>query len=704
VKKSALASVIIVIFLVSAFKVSAGEVMPASLEWRTTLPYLRDLTICRELSSHDRKGGNDNGFTNKAEQVKRLYGNKVVLMDAAGPGAVMSLWYSWFNHPAYYFLEPIWSYGLGKARFFFEGQSKARFKTPLRRLVGAGPFTHPLAIHADDSTGGYVSYVPMPYRESLKAVLDGGGMPNFFYHIWYHTYPLGTEVESWRPSLEIDPPREWDLEQARAPLSARSGKGLRVIEKGPFSVGPGEEVRLMEWNAAGVIESIRMALPQDDEALKNLVLRAYWDGEEKPSVSAPLSLLFAIENRFEDDPRVKVQAADMKGIVIGKDRSGLYYFNLPMPFNHSARLCLFNSSHSAARLGRFAAAVRGGRLGEPGRTTGYLSTEFRQSRRLPRGRDYLMADLSGRGLIVGAVLAADDIPENFLEGDERIYTDGGRSPLIMGDATETYFNGSWYFFGRAFSCPVHGAPVFNRHEETNKVAITMYRFHLTDFVPYRGGARFFIQHGAFNNVYGSYRSLVFYYGADEPSLAATDCLDLSDHASLVSHSFAARGPVTTKERDGFFEGVYNGQHLGFLERPEKVSPAVWMVRLTVKGVLEGPPQDSPDRRTFKVSYHHDAIEFDADVDPSARAVMLRRLFDQSVKDQRAIVYVDGEKAGTWCNAGGNRWKIWMEDDLILKPRLTRGKDKVRIRIEPQGRFSAASYQVFAIKEPLGPTR
>ena len=50
--------------------------------------------------------------------------------------------------------------------------------------------------------------------------------------------------------------------------------------------------------------------------------------------------------------------------------------------------------------------------------------------------------------------------ENFLEGDERIYTDGGRSPLIIGGATETYFNGSWYFCERAFACPVHGAPTF----------------------------------------------------------------------------------------------------------------------------------------------------------------------------------------------------------------------------------------------------
>ena len=33
-------------------------------------PVLRDLVICRNISAHDKKGGNDNGFSNKAEWIR----------------------------------------------------------------------------------------------------------------------------------------------------------------------------------------------------------------------------------------------------------------------------------------------------------------------------------------------------------------------------------------------------------------------------------------------------------------------------------------------------------------------------------------------------------------------------------------------------------------------------------------------------------
>lgn len=41
---------------------------PSSLKG---LPRLRDLVIGREASCHDRRGGNDNGFSNQTEFVRR---------------------------------------------------------------------------------------------------------------------------------------------------------------------------------------------------------------------------------------------------------------------------------------------------------------------------------------------------------------------------------------------------------------------------------------------------------------------------------------------------------------------------------------------------------------------------------------------------------------------------------------------------------
>ena len=47
--------------------------------------------------------------------------------------------------------------------------------------------------------------------------------------------------------------------------------------------------------------------------------------------------------------------------------------------------------------------------------------------------------------MVATVMMVGDTQESFLEGDERFYIDGNLTAQIYGTATETYFQGSWYF-------------------------------------------------------------------------------------------------------------------------------------------------------------------------------------------------------------------------------------------------------------------
>lgn len=665
-----------------------------AMNYMETLPLLRDLVICRELSTHDKTGGNDNGFTNKAEFVRREFGPRVVVMDAAGPGCLMSFWYSWPNEPRMVTtLDPIWRVLLGKVRFFFDGGSKARLAVPLRDLVGAPPFTYPLTVTAAESTGGYISYVPMPFQDGLRVSIEGGAFPDFFYHLWYHSYPRGTRVASFTGNEDLSEiVRQWDPEVVEQPA------GPLRKEVSSLTVAAGESKELAIFDRGGVILCIRMKAPDDDLALRSAWLSAFWDGREEPAVSAPLSLFFAVEHRFSNKQLTRPQSVDMHGLVVGRDREGLFYLRLPMPFAQGARLAIENKGNSPVTIKRAVIEYDDRVMPDLGTSAGYLGTQFRESSELTPGRDYVLAELEGRGHIVGTVLSVEDTPVNFLEGDERVYTDQGRSPLVMGDATETYFNGSWYFCGQAFACPIHGAPAFNVHN--NGTDITMYRFHLTDLVPYRTHARFSIQHGAFNNVYGKYRSLVFYYGLPGPAMTKSDHVGMADDRDLVARGY--KGPrLEPKWRDGFFEGDFNGQDLGTLEKPAGTSAAVWMVSMTVKGVFHRPPKDSPDRVRFPVTYISKPCEFKVRIDPDARAIMLRRLYDQSTRGQKAVIMVDGKPAATWFNAGKNRWKIWAEDDIILDPRTTAGKDRITIEVVPESMiFSAVEYSVFSISEPV----
>jgi len=674
-----------------------------SFNFMENFPVLHDLVICRNISAHDKKGGNDNGFTNKAEFIRLIGERTTVQLDAVGPGCLKYYAAFWKNHPVLHpkFIERRQLRRLGKVNFYFDGEKQPQLRTALNEFVGKPPHIYPLALTAEQSTGTNLSYVPMPFQDSVKVTVDGGKTPSFGLHFWYHCYPHGTKVSTWTEGQDLaDAPAHFHPETAWKPA------GPAVHELDNLKIKPGETHDVFGSDQAGTIKCIRMSLPQEDSVLRNLWLKAWWDNDQEPSMESPLSLLFAIENRYANYPKRKRKInehAEMRGVIIGQDPDGLFFLRLPMPYVKGARIAIENKNEKEATIAKV--RIESDQQVTPGlgKSAGYLRTQFRESHDLTPGRDYLMLHVKGRGKIAGVVLAVEETHENFLEGDERIYIDGSRSPAIIGDATETFFNGSWYFCEKAFACPIHGAPTFRMKSRLGGDIsdITMYRFHPTEFVPFRSEARFSIQHGGFNEEPGHYRSLVFYYHLPEPSMFQTDYLNMSGQDDLSAHGFSGPAPVNIRKRDGFFEGEFNGQDIGTKKRPWWVAPIWWMLYWTfIGGNRHVPPEDSPDKVTFAVAEHDGPYEFKAKIDPEAQAVMLRRVLDQSVFDQRARFEVDGIHAGTWFNTGNNKWKIFAEDDLILDPSLTRGKKEITIRVVPESKtFTAAEYAVFSIKTP-----
>jgi hypothetical protein len=675
-----------------------------SFNFMENFPALHDLVICRNVSAHDKKGGNDNGFSNKAEWI-RLEGERTTVnLDAVGPACIKYYAAFWKNHPVLHpwFVEKKQLKRLGNINYYFDGEEKPRVRTPLKESVGRPPHVYPLALTARESTGTTLSYVPMPFQESLKVTVDGGKIPGFGVHYWYHCYPYGTEVRTWTGDDDLgDAPENFNPETAWRP----AGEALHELED--VRINPAETKDIFNSDGAGTIKCIRISVPKKDGLLRNIWMKAWWDDDEEPSIEAPLSLLFAIENRFPDHPKRKRPTdrhAEMKGVIVGQDREELFFLRMPMPFSKGARIAIENRNEREVAIPRVRIESDKGATPGLGKSAGYLRTQFRESHDLTPGRDYLMLHVKGRGKIAGCVLAVEDTPECCLEGDERIYVDGSRSPAIIGDATETFFNGSWYFLDKAFACPVHGAPTLRLASYFSKDLlsdITMYRFHPTEFVPFRSEARFSIQHGGLNEVEGHYRSLVFYYHLPQPSLCRSDFISMSDKAGLDAHGFAVEGEMKVEAKSGFFEGEFCGNDIGTLKKPKWFPPIWWMLYWTFYGGnRREPPADSPDRVSFKVARHSGPCGFKVRIDPQADAVLLRRVLDQSVFDQRAEILVDGRRAGTWFNTENNEWKIFCEDDIILDPSATRGKDEIFIRIVPEsGSFTAAEYTVFSIKVP-----
>src|SRR5512137_2426877 len=61
------------------------------------------------------------------------------------------------------------------------------------------------------------------------------------------------------------------------------------------SLKAGQSVSLMEYNGSGIIRRIWITISdRSPEMIRSLTLAAYWDGETKPAVLAPLGDFFGI--------------------------------------------------------------------------------------------------------------------------------------------------------------------------------------------------------------------------------------------------------------------------------------------------------------------------------------------------------------------------------------------------------------------------
>src|SRR5688572_26145237 len=60
-----------------------------------------------------------------------------------------------------------------------------------------------------------------------------------------------------------------------------------------IQVPAGQTVALAEMEGAGIVKHIWITISSGDELIRrNLVLRAYWDGQEHPSVESPIGDFF----------------------------------------------------------------------------------------------------------------------------------------------------------------------------------------------------------------------------------------------------------------------------------------------------------------------------------------------------------------------------------------------------------------------------
>lgn len=197
------------------------------------LPRLTPGERAGHSSSFDRTGGNDDST---GGLYRDAHGDRV-LLDVAGAGVVHRMWFTGIDESK-------------QLRVYFDGEAAPRLSMSLWELLRAGraPFAAPLVANQDTSSGGYVSYVPLPFARSILITLTDYGVG--YFNIDYTRSSPGTAVASWTGSEDLTALRTlWSTNGAQLPASGSTNAATVDVAAGSTATvydadGPAQVSRL----------------------------------------------------------------------------------------------------------------------------------------------------------------------------------------------------------------------------------------------------------------------------------------------------------------------------------------------------------------------------------------------------------------------------------------------------------------------------
>jgi hypothetical protein len=326
-----------------------------------------------------------------------------------------------------------------------------------------------------------------------------------------------------------------DLPRLRTHRRLRASSWDRTGGNEDFvAIQPGETVTLADLRGAGSVNHLWMTVASmtggqpgsgDNDHLRKLVLRIYWDGSEHPSVLVPLGDFFGVgharSTNFVSAP-LQMSPQDGKGFNS--------FFH--MPFADGARFELTSECVEEEMrfyyyidydafdaledgLGRFHASwnrqcptdgIEQGDQSNPDFLFGGTN--------LDGAGNYTILEATGRGHYVGCVLNITNLRETsdwnwYGEGDDMIFVDGESwPPSLHGTGTEDYFNTAWCP-SESYHAPYHGITLPGGPNWSGQISV--YRFHIEDPVTFTSSIRVSIEHGHANKRSDDVSSVAYWY-------------------------------------------------------------------------------------------------------------------------------------------------------------------------------------------------
>jgi hypothetical protein len=238
-----------------------------------------------------------------------------------------------------------------------------------------------------------------------------------------------------------------------------------------------------EEKGTGMIRRIWLTLSDFRPlALRGIRIDGYWDGEEKPAISAPLGDFFGTSLG---------RRVPFESVFFTNPEARSYVCCLPMPFKNGMKLALTNELEcDIERIFYDVSYTVGDRVDD----AFYLHAHFRRENPTVLKQDYeILPRLVGRGRYLGVNFGVIVNRHEFLqtwwgEGELKVYLDGDEEwPTLCGTGVEDYIGTAW---GQGtFTHLYQGCQVAD--EETGSYCF--YRYHVPDPVYFHQDIRVTIQ-------------------------------------------------------------------------------------------------------------------------------------------------------------------------------------------------------------------
>lgn len=210
---------------------------------------------------------------------------------------------------------------------------------------------------------------------------------------------------------------------------------------------------------------------------RKFILRMYWDGEENPSVEAPIGDFFC--NGW-------CERSNVSSIPVAVNPAGGLNSYWEMPFRKRAMITIENVGENDGVLFYQVDYT----LTEVPDDAAYFHAMWHRENPLKYGEVYTILDgVKGQGHYVGTYMAHQSNNTGWWgEGEIKFYIDGdGEFPTICGTGTEDYFGGAWNWEQPQGQYCTYSTPFLGMHQVIkpdglyqSQMRFGMYRWHIVD--------------------------------------------------------------------------------------------------------------------------------------------------------------------------------------------------------------------------------